>query len=62
MSAPTNHHLTITLPGGKTARGKVVYLQPTERWREEQRVQILARPNILYTGDELCYTASHKFT
>jgi hypothetical protein len=34
---PTNHHLHITLPDGKSARATVVYVQPNdERWREER--------------------------
>jgi hypothetical protein len=36
MTTPTNHHLTITTRDGKTARGKVVYLQLKEEgWREQ---------------------------
>jgi hypothetical protein len=36
MTAPTNHHLTVTDQHGKQIRGKVVYLQPkAERWREQ---------------------------
>jgi hypothetical protein len=43
MTAPTNHHLTITLPNGKHVRGRVVYLQSkAERWRvQTAQVHIL---------------------
>jgi hypothetical protein len=37
MTAPTNHHMTITLPDGKHVRGQVVYLPP-----EAGRLWILA--------------------
>ncbi len=39
MTAPTNHHITVTDNHGVTIRGTVVYIQPKEeRWREDSAV------------------------
>jgi hypothetical protein len=60
---PTNHHVTITLPDGKTAPGRVVYVQPkAERWREQRAevhitcsewIEPAWHPTIYNTGGEL---------
>lgn len=58
MTTSANHHLTLTLRDGKTARATVVYLQPKgERWREQTAtVHILCSDWL----DPYAYMASRK--
>lgn len=42
MITPANYHLTVTLPVGKTARGRIVYLQSKEdRWRDTRQLLVV---------------------
>lgn len=62
MTAPTNHHVTVTDRHGKQYRGKVVYLQPkAERWRPQSAtVHIVTSDWLDPYGYDAIYTTPKK--